>query len=307
MYRELRLKSPSQLALDFADFSEQYQQGLQLRLDGQALAWRYQGIDVPEVGDTRLSRISMIRYHAAYPPSASVAKWTYAPEFGDCVVRLHRRGDSDKTSFWLRAGQTSPPYSLLAEAISRSWSEVAVDYLQLGFLHILSKGLDHILFVLGLFLLSRQFAPLLWQVSAFTLAHTITLALSIYGFISLPSYIVETLIALSIVYVGVENILTRELKPWRVIIVFGFGLLHGMGFAGVLLDLGLPESDFVNALISFNIGVELGQLTVIGLALSAGFWIRNRPEIYRLWVVIPASAMIALTGLYWSVQRIGII
>ena len=177
----------------------------------------------------------------------------------------------------------------------------------MGIDHIVPLGLDHILFVLGLFLLSRQFAPLLWQVSAFTLAHTITLALSIYGFISLPAYIVETLIALSIVYVGLENILTRELKPWRVIIVFGFGLLHGMGFAGVLLDLGLPESDFVNALISFNIGVELGQLTVIGLALSAVFWIRNRPEIYRLWVVIPASAMIALTGLYWSVQRIGII
>ncbi len=307
VYRELRQKSPDQLSRDFADFSETYQQGLQLLVSGQPLSWRYQGIEVPEVGDLRLSRQSVIRYQADYPATASTAQWAYAAEYGANVVSFVRPGLTDKTSFWLESGQQSPQYSLQAEISSRHWTEVTVDYLKLGFLHILPMGTDHILFVLGLFLLSQKFAPLLWQVTAFTVAHSITLALSIYGLISLPSSLVETLIALSIVYVGVENILTPHLKPWRIAIVFGFGLLHGMGFAGVLTELGLPESEFINALISFNIGVELGQISVILLALVAVFWIRRKPSLYRNWLVIPGSSMIALMGLFWTWQRISLV
>ena len=165
------------------------------------------------------------------------------------------------------------------------------------------KGLDHILFVLGLFLLSVRLAPLLIQVTAFTVAHTLTLALSVYGVVSLPSSIVEPLIAASIVYVAVENILTPQLKPWRALVVFGFGLLHGLGFAGVLQEVGLPHGQFVPALVSFNVGVELGQLAVIALAyLAVGIWGRNRPW-YRPRVVIPASATVAAVGLFWTVQR----
>ena len=119
---------------------------------------------------------------------------------------------------------------------------VAADYLTLGFTHILPRGLDHLLFVLGIFLLSRQLAPILWQVTAFTVAHTITLGLTLYGFVALPSTVFEPLIALSIVYVGVENGLTPRLRRWRVVVVFGFGLLHGMGFDGVLTGIGLPVS-----------------------------------------------------------------
>ena len=141
--------------------------------------------------------------------------------------------------------------------------------------------------------------------TSFTLAHTITLALSIYGVLSLAPTIVEPLIALSIVYVGVENILTRELKPWRVVVVFLFGLLHGLGFAGVLTEIGLPRSEFLPALIAFNVGVELGQLAVIGIAfLAVGLWYRNRPW-YRQRVTIPGSVLISLVGLYWFMERIG--
>ncbi len=139
--------------------------------------------------------------------------------------------------------------------------------------------------------------------TAFTLAHTITLAMSIYGLISLSPAIVEPLIAASIVYVGVENVLTRTLHSWRVVIVFLFGLLHGMGFAGVLTDIGLPESEFVTALITFNIGVEFGQLAVIALALLAVGWFRQR-DWYRQRVIIPGSAAIALVGLYWTLERV---
>jgi len=174
----------------------------------------------------------------------------------------------------------------------------------LGFTHILPLGVDHILFVLGLFLLSTRAAPLLWQITAFTVAHSITLALSMYGILSLPASVVEPLIAVSIVYVAVENMLTKRLHSWRVLVVFGFGLLHGLGFADVLSAIGLPRNEFVTGLIAFNVGVELGQLTVIAIAgLLFGYWFRLRPW-YRERIVLPLSAAIALTGLYWTVERL---
>ncbi|HKD16682.1 MAG TPA: HupE/UreJ family protein, partial [Thermoanaerobaculia bacterium] len=135
-------------------------------------------------------------------------------------------------------------------------------------------------------------------------AHTITLALTIYGVVSLSPRIVEPLIALSIVYVAVENVVTPKLTPWRVALVFAFGLLHGMGFAGVLAELGLPRSEFLPALLCFNGGVELGQLTVILTAfVLIGLPFRNRPW-YRRRIVVPASLVIAAIGLVWFVQRV---
>jgi hypothetical protein len=179
----------------------------------------------------------------------------------------------------------------------------AWEYLRLGFEHILPEGPDHVLFVLGLFLLSPRLKPLLWQVTAFTVAHSITLILSSYEQISLPAAVVEPLIALSISLVALENIFTSRLHAWRVVVVFGFGLLHGLGFAGVLAETQLPPDAFLTALVSFNVGVELGQLAVIALAMAAIGWFRDRPW-YRTRIAIPASILIALVGLYWTVQRI---
>jgi len=192
--------------------------------------------------------------------------------------------------------------------LSRSFTrptrmEIVRQYLWLGYTHILPKGLDHILFVLGIFLLSPAWRPVLWQVTTFTIAHSITLGLTIYGIVSLSPAIVEPLIALSITYVAIENLFTSTLKPWRIALVFAFGLLHGMGFAGVLSELGLPRRSFVEALVSFNVGVEAGQLTVIALAVLAVGRFRDRPW-YRRRVVVPASCAIAAVGAYWSVRRI---
>ncbi len=309
-YRRLRSLSPQQLRQRFAAFADDFARGLELEFADaggrwQAADWVYDGIDVPEVGDLRLSRKSIVRYRAKLPARAQRARWRYAPEYGDSVVSFEQPGQQEPLSYWLTKGERSPDYPLDEAIAPRPWSTVVADYLELGFIHILPKGVDHILFVLGLFLLSRKLKPLLWQVTAFTLAHTITLALTIYGYIDLPSSIVEPAIALSIAYVGIENLLTRQLHSWRVAIVFLFGLLHGMGFAGVLTELGLPENEFVTALISFNIGVELGQLTVIGLAFAAVYRLRRNDEAYRRWIVVPGSLGIAAMGLYWTVERLG--
>jgi hypothetical protein len=176
-------------------------------------------------------------------------------------------------------------------------------YITIGFEHILPKGLDHILFVVGLFLLSTRLSSLLWQVSAFTIAHSITLGLSLYGVVQLPSSIVEPLIAASIAFIAIENLFTSKLHAWRPFVVFGFGLVHGLGFAGALAKLGLPRSDYLLGLVGFNVGVECGQLAVIALAFLAVGWFQNRPW-YRRAIVIPASACIALVALFWTVQRI---
>lgn len=176
-------------------------------------------------------------------------------------------------------------------------------YIYQGILHIVPKGLDHILFVLALFLLSTNLKTLLWQVTAFTVAHSITLILASYGLVNVPANIVEPLIALSIAFVAFENIYHGKLKSWRLVIIFGFGLLHGLGFASVLLDLGLSDRLKALSLISFNVGVEMGQVMVIACALAAVGWFKKETW-YRSRIVVPSSAVIAFMGLFWTVERI---
>lgn len=195
------------------------------------------------------------------------------------------------------------PYPVQAVTIDRHWSEVAVLYLKLGFQHILPKGLDHILFVLALFFASTRLRPLLIQVSVFTVAHTLTLALAAMGLIRVPAGIVEPLIAISIAFVAIENLFAVGITRWRPLVVFFFGLFHGLGFASVLQGLGLPQEQFLTALISFNIGVEFGQLTVICLAWILFFRLFDWSG-YRKVVVLPVSFLIGLAGLWWALQRI---
>ena len=303
-YNRLRALAPDKLRADFARFEPDYLAGLSVEFDGRAVVPQVVAVDVPEIGNARVARISRVRLAGAIPPGAHEFRWAYAAAFGNCILRLPGAAPGEVVALWLTDGAKSERYVLGVGLQPLSRVEVIRQYTVLGFTHILPKGLDHILFVLGLFLLALRLKPLLWQVTAFTVAHSITLGLTIYGVFSLPSTIVEPLIAASIVYVALENSFTASLHVWRVFVVFGFGLLHGMGFAGVLREVGLPRSEFLTGLISFNLGVELGQLAVISMAfLAVGLWFRNRPW-YRRRIVQPASALIALTGAYWTVQRV---
>ncbi len=302
-YDDLRELEPDALGERIEDFAPQLVAGLEVMFDGKAVQPRLIDIEVPNVEDRRRARVTTITFGGEIPVHAREFTWSYAAGFGDNILIVRHGGEKEGRSSWLANGARSEPLALDGKFVPKSRSEVAGEYLVLGSTHILPKGLDHILFVLGIFLLSLKLKPIFWQVTSFTIAHTIALGMTIYGVISLPSYIVEPLIAASIVYVGVENILTSAMKPWRVGVVFGFGLLHGMGFAGVLSGIGLPRSEFLTALVTFNLGVEFGQLAVIGLAfLAVGIWFRKRPW-YRARVVVPGSAAISLAGLYWVVER----
>jgi len=185
-----------------------------------------------------------------------------------------------------------------------SKEETILAYLAFGFQHILPKGLDHILFIVSLFLVSPNLKTLLAQVSAFTVAHSITLALTLYDIVSPPAYIVEPLIALTIVYVALENIFGRNAPTSRLILVFIFGLIHGLGFAGALSTLGLPEQSYLLCLVMFNVGVELGQLTILlGLYFTLGRYLSQKSW-YQQRAVRPLSAIILCMACYWTIERL---
>lgn len=189
-----------------------------------------------------------------------------------------------------------------------AWSTFGL-YITIGIGHILPAGLDHILFVLALFLSSTRARDLVIQISTFTVAHTATLGLAAAGVISPDAAVVEPVIAASIAFVAVENLVLTDMPRWRPVVVFLFGLVHGMGFAGFFGELGLPREQFLGGLIGFNVGVEIGQLSVIAVAfvLSIGVqqWMTRAGCIchYRHYVVIPLSLVIALTGAWWAVER----
>jgi hydrogenase/urease accessory protein HupE len=204
---------------------------------------------------------------------------------------------------WLGADDWSTPRSFkqLASVI-RGWRGTAT-LIALGFTHIVPGGLDHVLFVLGLFLLASRTRTLLLQISVFTLAHSATLALAALGLVSVPSSIVEPLIAVSIAYIAIENLMTTSISKWRLATVFGFGLLHGLGFAGALADLGISGTDLPVTLVGFNLGVELGQLAVVVTAAVVMRLLPVASKNHRRYLTNPASAAIAAIGLFWAVER----
>lgn len=299
-YDRLRALNPDELRSAFERVWPTFAGQIVVRVGETELSFELDGVEVPEVGDPSLLRNSVISFSAPLPDTARTVEFMWAEELGAIVIR--QMGVEEPYDAYLAPGEATDPIQL-AGGDKMTALEAFVFYVPVGFEHIVPLGLDHILFVLGLFLLSTKLKPLLWQVSAFTLAHTVTLALAALGYVNAPGAIVEPLIAASIVFVAVENILTNGLSKWRPFIVFGFGLLHGLGFASVLGEYGLPEGNFIPALIGFNIGVEFGQLAVILAAfLAVGLWFGKKGW-YRRVISVPASVGIALIGAYWFLER----
>lgn len=300
-YDSLRALPPQVLENRFRSFWPRMQPRVFVRIDGVDQPLTLTGVSVPETGDVALPRSATISFTAPVPQGATSVQIGWAAPFGALVIR--QNGVENPYDGYLEAGALSAPIALSGGSRMTAL-HAFLSYIPVGFDHIVPKGLDHILFVLGLFFLSTRLRPLLLQVSAFTVAHTVTLGLGALGYVTLPSAIVEPVIAASIVFVAVENIVTDGLSRWRPVVVFCFGLLHGLGFASVLQQFGLPQDGFFPALIGFNIGVELGQLAVITLAfLLVGYWFGAKPW-YRARIAIPASGFIAAVGAFWVVERV---
>jgi hydrogenase/urease accessory protein HupE len=259
-------------------------------------------LEVPS--DVSLPAFVVLLATGPTPPHAQTVTWRYDLVYSTYALVFAVDEEGSPLTLWIDGADTSRVFPIYANVRPPTRTEIIGQYLLLGFQHILPHGLDHILFVLGIFLLTTKLRPILAQVTAFTIAHSVTLGLTMYGIISLSARVVEPLIAVSVAYVAIENIVTSKLTLWRPAVVFAFGLLHGMGFADALRELRLPPGELIPALISFNVGIELAQLTVIAVAFfSIATWYRDKAW-YRARFVIPGSAVIAATGLFWTVQRI---
>jgi hypothetical protein len=263
IYDALRAMDPDAFAARVDGYWPDMARAIDVIVDGELVALEFTGIDVPQVGDVEVVRQSTLTFVGAVPDTAQSVQIGWPAEYG--VLVLRQMGVEGGWDGYLSGGGLTDPVAL-GGGTEMTGLDGFLRYIPVGVEHIIPLGLDHILFVLGLFLLAARMRPLLLQVSAFTLAHTITLALAALGYVTVPASIVEPIIAASIVYVAVENIFSRGLNPWRPAVIFCFGLLHGLGFASVLGQYGIPESAFVPALLGFNVGVEIGQLAVIAVA-----------------------------------------
>ena len=221
------------------------------------------------------------------------------PDDGSNIAKPKGLSSEVEGNFSLAKDQAPEQWQEEEEALTSTF----ISFLRQGFVHVVPLGVDHILFVIGLFLLSRKWKPLLYQVSVFTIAHTLTLALATLGLVSLPSDVVEPIIAASIAFVALENIFVAKYRPYRLGVVFVFGLIHGLGFAGALSEFNLDPGSLFAGLLGFNLGVEFGQFAIIGLALILTLRIKE-PVTYRKRIVIPGSVLIALIGAYWTIERI---
>ncbi len=297
-------------------------QAIEVRLDGAAILLQVSAVHLPSALPEAefLSPVAWpmteIQLHGSFPANAGGAlQLRFDPSFAfeePIALTLQRPDNGGRMTRWLAAGQLSPLFPLQASAATvaavseqePAW-QMLVRYLRFGFLHIIPRGLDHMLFVVGLYLGTRKLRSLLVLVTTFTVAHSLTLILASFGALRVPASVVEPLIALSIAWIGIENLRADRDRASRsrVLMVFAFGLLHGLGFAAALKELGLPPSNFVGALLSFNVGVELGQLAVIALALLLTFRWRQHKS-WRRWIVVPGSLVITLLALLWAGQRL---
>ncbi len=302
-YNRLRALPSADMRTAFDAKKAEFLSKFRFELDGKPVAARLLTETFRDNPDLTRARITKLEMTGDLPPGAKAFTFGWDPSYGKLTVRTTGARSKSMHIEVLDNGTTSAPM-IIDDLKARTVWDMIGDFLVIGFSHILPKGLDHILFVVGIFLLSIKLRPILTQVTAFTVAHTITLGLGALGAINIPASIVEPLIAASIVYVAVENILRPTLSPWRPAVVFMFGLLHGLGFAALLREFDLTGSNFVVGLLSFNVGVELGQLAIIALCfLLIGIWFGNKPW-YRQRIVIPGSLIISAIGAYWFVQRV---
>ncbi len=303
LYDVLRAMDADQLAAEYMGFERTVIDAIDIQSGvGRPIELRKLNVSIPPTGDVAIARDSMLTFELGLQPDDRKFSWLWDKKFGEIIVRADYDNEQDPYSALLAGGQRSSAIEL-GSSTTVSILETVQSYVVVGFQHIIPLGLDHILFVVGIFLLSAKFKPLLLQVTVFTIAHTITLMLGTLDIIRLPGSVVEPLIAASIVFVCVENLFRQSASRWRLLLVFVFGLLHGLGFASVLGDFGISATHFVAALLAFNIGVELGQLSVIAVCfLLLGVWAKQ--SWYNAYIRIPASCIIGGIGLFWFVERV---
>ena len=299
-YDFYRAMSETDLKSDFSKIWPSIKTEIKIKQDDEFVALRLENIMVEGQENFDYPRFTTIVFTTSIDPYRPFS-FQWSKSYGEIVLR--EQGRENGFTQYLQAGIKSSDITI-GEQLAYKFSEVFFEYIPVGFTHIIPKGLDHILFVVGIFFLSSKLSALFWQITFFTLAHSVTLAMASLGIVKISPSIVEPLIAASIVYVAVENFYSKTLNLRRSIIIFCFGLLHGLGFASVLAEFGLPIQQFVPALVGFNIGVELGQISIVLILFGLiGYWF-NTKIWYRKLITLPISSVVGLIGLYWFFERV---
>ena len=279
---------------------------LELNFAGETISWRIgfpdfekEPFELPEEQmDWALLHVRIVAEPRAGPGDL-VVRW-HETEQAELIILIDE-GDEPRIESVAPGGEMRLLTVEAGGEVEKAEPKVTTSWLWTGFRHVLPVGLDHILFILGLFLMAPKWKPLMIQSLLFTLAHSITLALAVFGHIDLPRKPVELLIAFSIAFVGIENLMISKLGMRRLALVFVFGLVHGLGFATGLAGMfgGLSARQLVGPLVGFNLGVEVAQITVLASAFL--LWLPLRPWSGRARTA--GSAAIALCGILWLVER----
>ena len=305
-YDDLRSLTRENLKILLIESWDDIQSKINLNINEVSTKFELVDINIEANRDFEISRDSILYLKYELDEDDEFLTFKWSEKYGPIIIREinELKKEDDLYTEYLQAGLQTDKIFIRSENTQSIFKSI-INYFILGIQHIIPKGLDHILFIVGLFFFSVTLRPLLIQVTMFTIAHSITLIFVSVSYINVNPLIVEPIIALSIAYVGIENIFKEYVKEYlRYIIIFFFGLLHGLGFALVLSDIGYQSSKLILNLISFNLGIEAAQIFIIlFLYILLGIKFSNK-KYYRYIFQVPVSLFIALVGIYWFFERI---
>lgn len=305
-YDKLRALSAKALRQSFKAFEADFLNSFQLSINNKIQILNLSDAKIDIIGYKKRPRKTILTYVVQFGERPKTLRWQYNKTYGDSALRyqIFKQNEYNWSQWqWLRDGKSSGIINI-NQPQSSSNIQRFLQFTNIGFAHVIPLGWDHILFILGMALSSLLWRKLLLLVSSFTLAHTLTLGLGVLGVVEVSARIVEPLIAFSIAYVAIENLLNHQSIQRKSVIVFLFGLIHGMGFASLLKSFEMPANSFLTTLIGFNLGVELAQivivLLVVALLLILGFFQLN----LRKFAIVPISVVIAFIGIWWGFERL---
>jgi HupE/UreJ protein len=267
-------------------------------VDGRATPLQWGAVDAQAENDSIRLRMSAALPSAPGVVTVRALLFPYDPNH-QTFLNVYENGELR----WQGIVDVNHPSVDYVAGTTRGTFAIARRFIAAGIRHIWI-GPDHLLFLAGLLLLGGSVRRLMMIVTAFTLAHSVTLSIAVLGLFAPPPRLVEPLIALSIVYVGADNLLVKDGRDVRAWIAFAFGLVHGFGFASVLRETGLPARALGRSLLSFNIGVELGQLAFVVVAASLFALLRSRSDVAARRLAFAGSVVVVVAGMFWFVQRV---
>ena len=304
IYDELRLLSKEMLKERIFKSKDQITNSIFVKTSEKPLKLKVVEIDVLDENNIEKVRFTKIYFKTYNQIIETPIKFSTKKIFGPLIFKnfSNINKDTQKPQLqWLKPGNQTSQIEILEE--KNNFPNLLISGVWNGIIHIIPYGFDHILFILGLFFFSHKLKTLLIQVTTFTIAHSTTLILGGLGYVTISVVIVEAIIAASIIWIGFENLFRKNMNISRIGVIFCFGLLHGLGFASMFKLIGLEGTDYYLNLLSFNVGIELGQILVL-LPLVILIPLFNRIKLYRILIAIPASIIIALFGVDTFINRV---